>query len=59
MGKRVYSEIADPDRDYAKVSRKKEKAAQADGSEETIAEYFMKKHRGGTKKPAKGKKKKK
>lgn len=62
MGKRVYCEIADPDRDYAKVSRKKGKKASADipdFHEETVAEYFMKKQRGGTKKATKSKKKKK
>ncbi|MBD5298302.1 MAG: DEAD/DEAH box helicase [Bacteroides sp.] len=55
MGKRVYSEVADADRDYAKASARKNRSA-ADG-EETIAEYFMKKSRSGAKKSTKKTKK--
>ncbi|MBD5260238.1 MAG: DEAD/DEAH box helicase [Bacteroides sp.] len=55
MGKRVYSEVADAERDYAKASARKNRSA-ADG-EETIAEYFMKKSRSGAKKSTKKTKK--
>ncbi len=63
MGKRVYCEIADPDKDYARASRKNRGSKQQNpdsgyDNEETIAEYFMKKHRGGTKKPGRKKSRK-
>jgi Superfamily II DNA and RNA helicases len=50
-GKRLYSEIADLDKDYSKVSKRKDKKSKrfddgddSDG-EETIAQYFKRKHK--------------
>lgn len=58
MGKRLYCEIAEPDKDYAKASKRKAKAPDAyDGGGETPYEYFMKKQRGGSKKPGAKRKK--
>lgn len=54
-GKRVYSEIADHNKDYAHAERRTKR--RSDDSEETVAEYFMKKQRGGAKKPSKKRKK--
>ncbi len=56
MGHKVYSEIADQHKDYTRASSRKKKNAPADdfiinGEPESTYEYFMKKHRGGTKKP--------
>ncbi|MDE7469894.1 MAG: DEAD/DEAH box helicase [Paramuribaculum sp.] len=49
MGKRIYSEIADPDRDYAKASNRKSKSkgnnADFSDSEETVADYYRNKSR--------------
>ena len=44
-GKRVYAEIADHSKDYAHAERRTRR--RSDDSEETVAEYFMKKQRGG------------
>jgi hypothetical protein len=44
MGKRLYSELADPDKDYARASARKNREA-ASGYE-----FFDKKGRGGKKK---------
>ena len=55
-GKRIYSEIADPDKDYARASARKKRAALAEEKPETTYEYFLKKNRGGTKKPSRKKK---
>ena len=54
-GKRVYAEIADHSKDYAHAERRTR--PRSDDSEETVAEYFMKKQRGGAKKPSKKRKK--
>lgn len=50
-GKRLYSEIADLDKDYSKASKRKDKKSKrfddgddSDG-EETIAQYFKRKHK--------------
>ncbi|MBD5255174.1 MAG: DEAD/DEAH box helicase [Barnesiella sp.] len=60
MGKRVYTEVADLDKDYAKASRRKSKDTDPD-TEETTFEYFRKKSRstsaGKTKKTTKASKK--
>ncbi len=50
FGKRIYSEVADPSKNYAKASSRRSKN---DPHEETVAEYFMKKGRGGSKKASK------
>lgn len=53
MGDRVYSEIADKDKDYARAASRR-KRGEAEGEEpETTYDYFLKKSRGGTKKSAK------
>lgn len=54
-GKRVYAEVADHDKDYAHAERRS--GRRRDYAEETVAEYFMKKQRGGSKKPSKKRKK--
>lgn len=54
MGKRVYSEVADTEKDYAKASSRKSKNA---AEPETTFDYFMKKNRGGSKKSSSKKKK--
>lgn len=59
MGDRVYSEIADKDKDYARAASRRKRGA-AEGEEpETTYDYFLKKSRGGTKKSAKSTKRKK
>ncbi len=59
MGDRVYSEIADKDKDYARAASRR-KRGEAEGEEpETTYDYFLKKSRGGTKKSAKSTKRKK
>lgn len=58
MGDRVYSEIADKDKDYARAASRR-KRGEAEGEEpETTYDYFLKKSRGGTKKSAKSTKRK-
>ncbi len=61
MGKRVYSEVAEADKDYAHASARKKRAADAPGAqddgEETTYDYFLKKSRFSGKK-ASGKSKK-
>ncbi len=59
MGKRIYSEVADPDKNYSKASSRKRKNKDEDFETETTYEYFLKKNRGGSKKPGAGKKRKK
>ena len=59
MGDRVYSEIADKDKDYTRAASRR-KRGEAEGEEpETTYDYFLKKSRGGTKKSAKSTKRKK
>ncbi len=59
MGDRVYSEIADKDKDYARAASRR-KRGEAEGEEpETTYDYFLKKSRGGTKKSTKSTKRKK
>ena len=59
MGKRIYSEVAEPDKNYARASSRKRRNANADTEpSETTYEYFLKKNRGGSKKSAPRKKKK-
>lgn len=59
MGKRIYSEVAEPDKNYARASSRKRRNADADTEpSETTYEYFLKKNRGGSKKSAPRKKKK-
>ena len=56
MGKNLYSEIADADKDYKKASLRRTKDAAVDeynGGGETPYEYFRKKSRGGSKKTSK------
>lgn len=59
MGKRLYSEVAEADKDYAKASKrrsgKKNDDVVADGSESAY-EYFKNKHRGGPRKPGRKRK---
>ncbi|MDE6383858.1 MAG: DEAD/DEAH box helicase [Paramuribaculum sp.] len=50
MGKRVYCEVAQEDKDYAKASKRKAGNAVADDAEETIHDYFLKKSRSNAKK---------
>lgn len=59
MGKRVYSEVAAEDKDYARASARKTRSRDVtdDAGEETTYDYFMKKNRGGAKKPGKKTKK--
>lgn len=62
MGKRIYSEVADMQKNYAKAAgRKKHKSAPADtdGSLETHYEYFLKRSRGGSKKSGRSSRRKK
>lgn len=55
LGKRVYSEVADAEKDYARASRRKQKDSDLGdaGGEETVADYFRNKSRSGAKKTAK------
>jgi hypothetical protein BACCOPRO_00272 len=58
MGRRVYSEIADAHKDYAKASSRKKKnsgdaAFDPEFAPESTYEYFLKKNRGGSKKSRK------
>lgn len=57
MDKRVYSEIADADKNYARAATRKSRKAAAGQEEESTFEYFLKKNRGGTKKSTKKTKK--
>ncbi|MDE7410509.1 MAG: DbpA RNA binding domain-containing protein, partial [Paramuribaculum sp.] len=51
LGKRVYSEIAETDKDYARASsRKSHDTADTDSAAETTYDYFLKKSRSGGKK---------
>lgn len=51
FGKRIYSEIADPDKDYAKASGRKSRGKGAAAEpEETVADYFRNKSRERSKK---------
>lgn len=53
MGKRVYCEVADPDKNYARAAARKKREAVNEAFQqatETQYEYFMKKSRGGSKK---------
>lgn len=50
MGKRVYCEVAQEDKDYAKASKRKSGGGAADEAEETIHDYFLKKSRSNAKK---------
>ena len=60
VGKRIYSEIAEPDKDYGKAASKEKSAKKfVPEPEETTYEYFLKKNRGGTKKSKKSKARKK
>lgn len=56
MGKRVYCEVADPDKNYAKASTRKSRKS-AEPAEETTYEYFLKKSRSAAKKKPKKSKK--
>ena len=53
MGARVYSEIAEADKDYNRASARRKRGETAEEPAETTYEYFLKKSRGGAKKPAK------
>jgi len=55
LGKRVYSEVADAEKDYARASCRKQKDSDLGdaGGEETVADYFRNKSRSGAKKTAK------
>lgn len=55
MGKRVYIEVADANKDYAKASGRKSRRNEV--PEETTFDYFLKKNRGGNKKPSRKSKK--
>lgn len=61
MGKRVYSEVAEADKDYAHASARKKRAGDAsgaqEGGEETTYDYFLKKSRFSGKKATKKSKK--
>ena len=70
VGKRIYSEIADPDKDYARASNRKrgkkdavDAASFPDASEEfppeSVHDFYMKKSRAAAKPSAKGGRKKK
>ncbi len=51
-GKRIYSEIAEPDKDYARASTRKKSAAEnAAAEEETTYDYFMRRGRSASRKP--------
>ncbi|MCM1483016.1 MAG: DEAD/DEAH box helicase [Muribaculaceae bacterium] len=56
MGKRVYCEVAEPDKNYAQASARKKRKENRAEREETTYEYFLKKNRGGSKKTSKKKK---
>ncbi len=58
MGDRVYSEIAEQDKDYSRSSSRKKRGEVSGEPEETVYEYFLKKSRGGTKKSSKSRKRK-
>lgn len=47
MGKRLYSEVAEPDKDYARAATRRSREA---ASEDTPFEFFRKKGKGGSKK---------
>lgn len=53
FGKRIFAEIADPDKDYGKLSRRKDKHANEPG--ESPADHFGGRRRGGAKKSKKRK----
>lgn len=57
LGKRIYSEVADPDKDYARASTRRSKNIDADNEPESTYEYFLKKSRSSAKKTKKSKKK--
>lgn len=57
LGKRIYSEVADPDKDYARASTRRSKNTDADNEPESTYEYFLKKSRSSAKKTKKSKKK--
>lgn len=61
MGRKVYSEVAEADKDYARASARKTRAAASsdrqDDSEETTYDFFLKKSRLSGKKGAKKSKK--
>lgn len=60
MGKRLYCEVADTDKDYSRASARKGSHHDSDDFEpETVADYFKRKGRGGSKKSATSRKKKK
>lgn len=58
MRKRVYSEIADAEKDYARASNRKRGSKSADEFDggESAYDYFLKKSRGGSKKSGKNSK---
>ena len=59
LGKRLYSEIASADKDYARASGRKKKAdTPVMEDTESTFEYFLKKNRGGSKKSKTSRKKK-
>lgn len=58
LGDRVYSEIAEQDKDYSRSSSRKKRGEVSGEPEETVYEYFLKKSRGGTKKSSKSRKRK-
>ncbi|MCH5345965.1 MAG: DEAD/DEAH box helicase [Muribaculaceae bacterium] len=49
-GKRLYSEVADPEKDYERASRRKAGADNADDQLETVADYFRNRQQRGLKK---------
>ncbi|MDE6049714.1 MAG: DEAD/DEAH box helicase [Paramuribaculum sp.] len=57
LGKRIYSEIANPDKDYARASTRKSKGVDIVNEPESTYEYFLKKSRSAGKKTKKSKKK--
>ena len=57
LGKRIYSEIADPDKDYARASVRRSKNIDVDNEPESTYDYFLKKSRSSTPKNKKSKKK--
>lgn len=57
LGKRIYSEIADPEKDYARASARRSKNAEVDTEPESTYDYFLKKSRSSAKKTKKSKKK--
>ncbi len=52
FGKRIFAEIADPDKDYGRLSRRKDKHAD-ESTDTTPAEHFGKRRHGGPKKAKK------